>query len=133
MDGRKHTIFEAGGKVYNLRVSFNAMCMFDDQIGPATDLLKGTTDTKNFVAYRGLIWVGINAYGSEKVTVEQAGDLCEEYIAEKGMQAFGNEMRRIIQSSEWLGKDGDGSKNPNPAPVKPSKKSSQSTETSHTG
>lgn len=124
MDGRKHTIFEVGGKVYNLRVSFNAMCMFDDQIGPVTELLKGTTDSKNFVAYRGLLWAAINAYGSEKVTIDQAGDICEEYIAEKGFKAFVVEMQRIIKSSEWLGEKGADEKNrAAPDQKKPSGKS----------
>jgi hypothetical protein len=124
MDGRKHTIFEAGGKVYNLRVSFNAMCMFDDQIGPVTALLSGGAEAKNFIAYRGLLWASINAYGSEKITVEQAGDICEQYIAEKGFEAFVKEMQRIIQSSEWLGdKKGDAGKNSSPDLKKPSGKS----------
>lgn len=121
MDGRKHTVFEAGGKVYNLRVSFNAMCMFDDQIGPVTKLLRGDENAKNFVAFRGVLWASINAYGSEKVSVEQAGDICENYIAEKGFKAFAAEMTRIIESSGWLGEKGDAGKNPE-APRKPSEK-----------
>jgi hypothetical protein len=128
MDGRKHTVFEAGGRVYNLRVSFNAMCMFDDQIGPVTELLKGTADSKNFVAYRGLIWCCINAYGADRITIEQAGDLCERYISENGMEMFGKAMKGIIESSGWLGKSGkDDTKNPTPPPavsVKHSGKSS---------
>jgi hypothetical protein len=122
MDGRKHTVFEAGGKVYNLRVSFNAMCMFDDQVGPVTTLLRGGESSKNFIAYRGLIWSSINAYGTEKVSIEQAGDICENYIAEKGFKAFAAEMSRIIESSGWLGEKGAGEKNQE-APRKPSGKS----------
>jgi len=114
MDGRKHTVFEAGGKVYNLRVSFNAMCMFDEQVGPVTQLLSGGANAKNFVAYRGLVWASINAYGSEKVTIAQAGDICEEFIAEKGFEAFVLEMKKIIESSGWLGEKGAGGKNPEP-------------------
>lgn len=122
MDGRKHTVFEAGGKVYNLRVSFNAMCMFDDQIGPVTTLLRGGEESKNFVAYRGLLWASINAYGTEKVTIEQAGDICENYIAEKGFMAFAREMMRIIESSGWLGEKGDAGKNQEVPQKKPSGK-----------
>ena len=132
MDGRKHTIFEVGGEVYNLRVSFNAMCMFDDQIGPVTVLLRGGEDAKNFIAYRGLLWSAVNAYGSKSITIEQAGDLCEQFIAEKGFEAFVKEMKRIIESSEWLGKE-SGSKNPAPAPKKPSGKSSENTNASPMG
>jgi hypothetical protein len=127
MDGRKHTVFEVGGKVYNLRVSYNAMCMFDDQIGPVTELLKGTTDSKNFVAYRGLVWACINAYGADRVTVEQAGDLCEQYIADHGMEQFGKAMKGIIESSGWLGGSGKGDiKNPTPAPAASGKHSGKS-------
>jgi len=123
MDGRKHTVFEAAGKVYNLRVSFNAMCMFDDQIGPVTALLSGGANAKNFIAYRGLLWASVNAYGTEKITVEQAGNICEQYIAEKGFEAFIKEMQRIIQDSEWLGGKGAGEKNVIPDPKRPSGKS----------
>ena len=123
MDGRKHTVFEAAGKVYNLRVSFNAMCMFDDQIGSVTTLLGGGADAKNFIAYRGLLWASVNAYGTEKITVDQAGDICEQYIAEKGFEAFVKEMQRIIQDSEWLGEKGAGEKNAVPDPKRPSRKS----------
>lgn len=123
MDGRKHTVFEAGGKVYNLRVSFNAMCMFDEQVGPVTQLLRGGEDAKNFVAYRGLLWASINAYGSEKITIAQAGDICEEFITEKGFEAFVLEMKKIIESSGWLGEKGAGEKNQSPTLKKPSAKS----------
>jgi hypothetical protein len=124
MDGRKHTVFEAGGKVFNLRVSFNAMCMFDDQIGPVTQLLRGGEQAKNFIAYRGIVWASINAYGTEKVSIDQAGDICEQYISEKGFAAFAKEMSRIIESSGWLGENRADEKNlePDPAPKKHSGK-----------
>jgi hypothetical protein len=95
-DGRKHSIFEVGGKVYNLRLSFNAMCMFTEQIGPIADI-----QAKPLPAYRGLIWAGINAYGNQSVTIEQAGDLCESFIEEKGLVKFQETMKSILESS-WM-------------------------------
>lgn len=121
-DGRKHTIFETGGKVYNLRVSYNAMCMFTETIGPLTDL-----QNKPLPAYRGLLWASINAFGAQSVTVEQAGDLCEEYITEKGLKAFQETMKGILESSGWMTSGGTDTGNQNAAPRKRSPKPSQST------
>ena len=86
-------------------------------------------------AYQGILCACINGYGMQSVTLEQAGDLCEEFIREKGQKAFQNVMKDIMDTAEeWLGKMGDDTgKNPSPNPEKPSVKSSKSTETLRTG
>ena len=124
-DGRKHSIFEAGGKVYNLRLSFNAMCLFTDNIGPISDI-----QTKPLPAYRGLIWAGINAYGSQTITVAEAGDLCETFIEEKGLVKFQETMKSILENSWMSDKNAGGIDTGN---SKPSKRSSQNTSISPTG
>jgi hypothetical protein len=125
-DGRKHSIFEAGGKVYNLRLSFNAMCMFTDNMGPISDI-----QTKPLPAYRGLIWAGINAYGSQTITVAEAGDLCESFIEEKGLIKFQETMKSILENSWMSDKNAGGIDTGNSQ--KPSKRSSQNTSISPTG
>jgi hypothetical protein len=126
MDGRKHSIFEVGGKVYNLRLSFNAMCLFTENIGPIADI-----QHKPLPAYRGLIWAGINAYGSQTITIEEAGDLCEDFIEEKGLVKFQSTMKGILESSWMSDKNVGGIDTGNSQ--KPSPKSSKSTKNSPTG
>ena len=77
-DGRKHSVIQAGGEIYNLRVSYNALCDVIDKIGPF-DPGKITMP-----ASRAIIWAGINNYGTKSITIEQAGDICEAIIREKG-------------------------------------------------
>lgn len=112
MDGRKHATIEAGGKIYNLRISYNALSEYNDKIGPSSDF-----NDKPLKAFRGLVWAGINAYGSQTVTVEQAGDICEDFIAEKGLQAFKDYMQNLIDTSNWLGVKKGGTDTGNPSPI----------------
>ena len=106
MDGRKHATIQAGGQTYNLRISFNALSEFNDRIGPLADFTE-----KPLKAFRGLLWAGINAYGSQSVTLEQSGDICEDYIADKGMESFIKTMQALVDSSGWMAQ-GAGEKNP---------------------
>jgi hypothetical protein len=124
-DGRKHSIFETGGKVYNLRLSFNAMCLFTENIGPISDI-----QNKPLPAYRGLIWAGINAYGSQSITIQEAGDLCESFIEEKGLVKFQETMKGILESSWMSDKNVGGTDTGNL--TKPSPKSSKTTSALHT-
>lgn len=109
MDGRKHTMIEAGGKIYNLRVSFNALAMFEDNVGPASILMG--ENAKPFYGLRGLVWAACNACGTA-ITMQDAGDVCEDYVAEHGLVAFQKKMQTLIDDAGWLSKgDGGGEKN----------------------
>lgn len=116
MDGRRHSTFEVGGKVYNVRISFNALADYNKHGGELEDFQNAPLS-----AYRGILCAGINAYGSQSLTLEQAGDLCEDFIREKGQKAFQTVMKDIMETAqEWLGKMGDDKgKNPNPTPENP--------------
>ena len=61
------TTFEAGGKLYELRYSFNALCEFEEKydIGVSEAL----ANRKSFYYLRGLLWSGMLA--KQKLTVEQ--------------------------------------------------------------
>lgn len=111
MDGRKHTVLESGGKHYNLRLSFNALAVFEESIGPINIIIGANAHT--FQGFRGLIWATINDYAGQNITLKEAGDICEDYITEKGQKAFMTEMQKIINDSGWLGKESD-EPDPNP-------------------
>lgn len=99
MDGRKHSVIEAGGKIYNLRVSYNALAMFEENVG-SVQMLSGK-DAKIFTGFRGLVWAAINACGG-KVTLNEAGDICEAYAEENGITAYRTKMQEILNASGWL-------------------------------
>jgi len=81
-------------------------------------------------ASRALIWAGINAYGNESITLEQAGDLCENFSQEKGVKAFGLEIDRILSCGMWLNeKGGTDTGNPKPAQKKPLRNTSKTVST----
>ena len=82
---------------HNLRISYNAMCEFTDNIGSLDALEK-----RPLTGYRGLVWAGINACGNRVVTVEEAGDLCEQLVSEIGHQAFLMKMKWLIEESGWM-------------------------------
>jgi len=128
MDGRRHSVFEVGGKVYNLRISFNALADYN-RTGSLEDF-----KTSPLTAYRAVLCAGINAYGKQTVTLEQAGDLCEEFIREKGQKAFQDVMKDVMDTAqEWLGKMGDDTgKNPIQTPEKPLVSSSKNAKILHT-
>ena len=96
-DGRKHVVIEAGGEVYNLRVSYNALCDVIDKLGPV-DLQKITLPTA-----RAIIWAGVNNYGTKTITLAQAGDICEALIWEKGAAGYSDTIKKLISESDWLG------------------------------
>jgi hypothetical protein len=132
MDGRRHSTFEVNGKVYNVRISFNALADFNRQGGNLEDFQKAPLS-----AYRGILCAGINAYGSTSITLDQAGDLCEDFIREKGQKMFISVMKDIMETAQdWLGKLGDDKgKNPSQTPIIPaaSEHTSKTAKPSRTG
>ena len=107
-DGRKHVVIEAGGEIYNLRVSYNALCDVIDKLGPV-DLQKITLPIA-----RAIIWAGVNNYGTKTITLNQAGDICEALIREKGAAGYTETLKKLISESDWLEKDSSGSDTGNP-------------------
>lgn len=118
MDGRAHTIIEAGGKAYNLRASFNALATFEENIGPMSMLMNGDK-SKMFQGSRGLIWATKNAYGKDSISLAEAGDICEKYIHEKGARQLIKLTQSILNSGGWMD-GGEESKNQNPETPEPS-------------
>lgn len=70
------TTFEAGGKLYELRYSFNALCEFEGKydIGVSEAL----ANRKSIYYLRGLLWSGM--LSKQKLTVEQVGDIMDAYL-----------------------------------------------------
>jgi hypothetical protein len=122
MDGRKHTVIEAGGKVYNLRLSFNAMADFEKNIGPM-QMLQGE-DATTILGYRGVIWAAVNDWGQTKITLKEAGYICEDLIFDLGQEGYVKKIQEIINDSGWFGeqKKGGAGKNPKKKLKEPSEK-----------
>jgi hypothetical protein len=98
-DGRRHVTIEAGGEVYNLRVSYNALCDVIDKLGPV-DLHKIAMPVA-----RVIVWAGVNNYGLKTITISQAGDICEAIIREKGLAGYQAFLKSLIDESDWLNGD----------------------------
>jgi hypothetical protein len=120
MDGRKFSVIEAGGKVLSLRLSFNAMVEFNSEVGSVDAAFRN----QPFKAFRGLIWSAANAANPGSITILEAGDFCEDYIAEKGYSAMEKTINTLLTDSGWLKPpdEEEPGKNENPAPKRPSKK-----------
>lgn len=113
MTGRKHTVIEAGGRVYNLRASFNALATFEENIGPISMLMNGEK-SKLFQGSRGLIWATKNAYGGDPITLDEAGDICEKYTSENGAKQFVKLTKQILESGGWMNGSEEGGESKNP-------------------
>ena len=120
MDGRKFSVIEAGGKVLSLRLSFNAMVGFNEDVGQIQKAL----DEQPFKSFRSLILHSANEANPGSLTLRGAGDFCEDYIAENGMEALGDKVRQLMDDSGWLKSNAEEEpgKNENQAPKRPSKK-----------
>ena len=101
MDGRRHTVIEVGGKIYNLRVSYNALCLIRRTFGDLANLRKDFPEE----AARAMIWAGINGYGNQNITIEQAGDICEDIIAKSGFEGL-QKIMKDLDEADWLEKVG---------------------------
>lgn len=119
MNGRKHETLQAGGKVYNLRMSFNALAMFEEDIGPIGYYFN-TSAPKSIAGCRGVIWAGVNSYGSASITIEEAGDFCEDYCAENGFKSLAAKVSDLMKNAGWMpkGNGDDAGKNQNQKPEK---------------
>ena len=121
MDGRKFSVIEAGGKVLSLRLSFNAMVGFNEDVGE----IQRALDEQPFKAFRSLILHSANEANPGSLTVRSAGDFCEDYISENGMESLGEKITQLMNDSGWLktGEDAEEpGKNENPPTKRPSKK-----------
>jgi hypothetical protein len=120
MDGRKFSVIEAGGKVLSLRLSFNAMVEFNSEVGSIDAAFRN----QPFKAFRSLILHSANEANPGSLTLRGAGDFCEDYISENGMEALGDKVRQLMDDSGWLKSNAEEEpgKNGNPAPKRPSKK-----------
>jgi len=135
MSGQKRIIIEIGGKSYNLVFSFNAMCMIET-VGGMRELLGQGAAAKNLTGCRAVLWATINASHTRDITIEEAGDLCDQYITENGgLQALITKVNSLFNDAGWNPKKKEGDdagKNPNPTPGQ-SGKSSKNTNASLTG
>lgn len=120
MSGQKRTIIEIGGKSYNLLFSYNALCLVETQ-GGTRELMGEGVSAKNLTGCRAILWATINASKTRTITIEEAGDLCEQYIAENGgISALQDKINSLFASAGWVGEKKGGTDTGNPQHPEPS-------------
>ncbi len=98
MDGRKFSVLVAGGRRLSLRLSFNAMVDFNREVGPIQEAF----DERPFEAFRAMVWAAANSATPGSLTLSEAGDFCEDFIAENGYDALNVEISALLNDSGWL-------------------------------
>lgn len=76
------------GQDYTFRFSINAICELEELTGLPVTMVIGEVERGYIKAMRAIIWAGLRARHSD-VTLDQAGDLAEALIAERGMDGAG--------------------------------------------
>ena len=104
MAGQKRYVIDIGGKNYNLLFSFNALCDVE-RVGGTKELLGDDFETKSLSGARALLWATINASHAHSLTLEQAGDLCDQYIEEHGLKGLLEKVNSLFSDSGWVPKD----------------------------
>ncbi|WP_028977985.1 hypothetical protein [Sporolactobacillus terrae] len=90
------TILQMNSGTYFLRFSINAHCEAEGLLGfPITQLGEKTAGISTM---RTLLYVGLK-YGGRPVTMDQAGDIMERIIDEKGMEFFSTKISEAVQKS----------------------------------
>ncbi|WP_028977413.1 hypothetical protein [Sporolactobacillus terrae] len=89
------TIIQTRNDTYFLRFSINAHCEAEELLGmPITQV----GDNAGISTMRTLLYVGLK-YGGRAVTMDQAGNIMEEIIDEKGMEGFTTKISEAVQKS----------------------------------
>lgn len=88
--------FEARGKSLSLRLSMSAMCRYQELTGETIGVaIAGVqNDTSDMVRARGLFWASL----SERVTLEEAGDLMEEIGLARAFTLVGDALALCVES-----------------------------------
>lgn len=73
------TIFEAGGKQYELIYTINSLCAFENKF--EIGVLEALSDKKQFANLRGLFWAGLIELNND-ISVEDAGKILDTYVKE---------------------------------------------------
>lgn len=90
----KKTVLQTSKDSYFLRFSINAHCEAEELLGhPITQLGENNAGISTM---RTLLYVGLK-HGGHPVSMEKAGDIMEEVIAEHGMEYFSEKISEAIQ------------------------------------
>ena len=89
---KKSVPIKLGGKTYNFRFDFNALCEFSHTIDiPISEIGDKSASQMGPWEIRALIWAGL-IWENPDLTVSDVGDMIEfselGYIAEKAVEAF---------------------------------------------
>lgn len=90
------TILKTNQHAYFLKFSINAHCEAEELLGfPITQIDENSAGIGTF---RTLLFVGLK-YGGNPVAMDQAGEVFEEIIQDKGMEYFSNQIGEAINKS----------------------------------
>ena len=101
-----------GGKAYNLKLSINAMIMFEDVTGKDISVIEEDTSIKTVRALFYCCLVG----GGNQVTIEEAGDILGDVMAEQGADKIGRLLGEVAEQA--MGKQKPHQRNQKKPPVK---------------
>ncbi|ADU30365.1 hypothetical protein [Evansella cellulosilytica] len=91
-----NTILKSNKNTYFVKYPINAHCEAEEILGyPITQL---NDKNAGMFTFRTLMYVGLK-YAGKVVPMEQAGDIMQEVIADKGMEYFTNEISKAISKS----------------------------------
>lgn len=96
---KKGKTFEVSGEIYQLRISINALCKIEDILGyPMTEIEAHGMGIKEM---RVIMTCGL----IPSVSMEEAGDIMDILLEEKGADGFMNLMLEAMQSAMGSSKD----------------------------
>ena len=91
----KKTVIKTNQNAYFLRYSINAHCEAEELLGfPITQL---DENTAGISVFRTLMFVGLK-HGGQQITLEQAGDIMEEVINDRGMEYLSEQISKAINA-----------------------------------
>ena len=90
------TILKTNQNAYFIKFSINAHCEAEELLGfPITQI---NEKNAGLLTFRTLLFVGMK-YGGNPVSMEQAGEVIEEVVQDKGMDYFSKQMGEAIKNS----------------------------------
>lgn len=91
-----NTVLKTNKNAYFMKFGINAHCEAEEILGfPITQL---NDNTAGISTLRTLLFVGLKHSGNP-VSMDKAGEIMEEVIADKGMDYFSNQISEAIQKS----------------------------------
>lgn len=90
------TVIKTNRNTYFVKFGINAHCEAEEMLGfPITQI---TEERAGMLTLRTVLFVGLK-YGGKPVAMQQAGEIMEEIIADKGIEYFTDQIGEAIKKS----------------------------------